>query len=130
MEISLYFLARAVLGLLQALPLIWVARIGRTGGAIAYWLDARHRRVALRNLTMCFAQDKSSAQIRALARENFRRIGENFACAAKTASMSTEQLRAHVQFIGKPELFSPPGGRPPQSMVVGIGHFGNFEIYA
>ena len=44
----------------------------------------RHRRVALRNLTMCFGQ-RTPAEIRALARENFRRIGENFACAVKTA---------------------------------------------
>jgi lauroyl/myristoyl acyltransferase len=129
-EIFLYLMARVLLALLQLLPLIGVARIGRAGGALAYWLDARHRRVALRNLTMCFGDEKSPVEIRALARENFRRIGENFACAAKTAGMSIAQLRAHVQFVGERELFSPPAGEPPQSLVVAIGHFGNFELYA
>jgi len=83
METPLYYLARAGVALIQALPLTWVARVGRLGGGLAYWLDARHRRVALRNLTMCFGREKSTAEIRALAKENFRRIGENFAAAAK-----------------------------------------------
>jgi KDO2-lipid IV(A) lauroyltransferase len=128
MDTMLYLLARALVGGLQALPLSWVARIGRAGGAAAYWLDRRHRRVAQRNLTLCFEPEKSPAQIRALARENFKRIGENFACAAKTTAMTLEQLRPHVEFDA-PSLVSPPGGRS-QRAVAAIGHFGNFELYA
>ena len=79
---------------------------------------------------MCFGQEKSRSEIRALARENFRRIGENFACAAKTTAMSFEQLRPHVEFFGDQSLISPPRGEKPQSVVVAIGHFGNFELYA
>ena len=88
METPLYLIARALIAIIQALPLKLVARIGRAAGALAFWLDARHRRVALQNLQMCFGDEKSPAEIRAIARENFRRIGENFACAAKTAAMS------------------------------------------
>src|SRR5690349_16400555 len=128
MEKLLYLLARGVIALLQSLPLLWVARLGRAGGALAYWLDGRHRRVALRNLTSCFGQEKSAAQIRALARENFRRLGENYACAIKTASMSFAELRPHVEFAGPPSLLSPAGGEKPQSVVGAIGHFGNFEL--
>ena len=51
MEPALYYIARAGVGLIQALPLTWVARLGRWGGGLAYWLDRRHRRVVLRNLT-------------------------------------------------------------------------------
>jgi KDO2-lipid IV(A) lauroyltransferase len=116
--------------LLQALPLTWVARLGRLGGAVAYRLDARHRRVALRNLAMCFGQELSPAQLRALARENFRRIGENYTCAIKTASMSFEELRERVEFVGNPRIISPPADQKPQSIVAAIGHFGNFELYA
>src|SRR6266404_2974588 len=104
MDKLLYFFARAIVGLLQALPLRTVARLGRAAGALAFWLDARHRRVAVRNLTMCFGQEKSADEIRALARENFRRIGENFACAAKTASMTFEELQPHIEFIDEPGL--------------------------
>ena len=78
MDTLIYFLARALIAFIQALPLIWVARLGRALGAIAFRLDARHRNVALENLTMCFEKEKSPKEIRAIAKENFRRIGENF----------------------------------------------------
>src|SRR5512140_1672728 len=130
MDKLLYFIARSLVAFLQALPLRSVARLGRAGGGLAYWLDARHRRVAQRHLTMCFGDEKSPQEIRALARENFRRIGENFACAAKTFAMSFEELRPHVEFVGSSRILSPPPGEKPQSVVAAIGHFGNFELYA
>ena len=130
MDRLLYVIARALVGFIQALPLRAVARLGRAGGALFYWIDPRHRRVATRNLTMCFGAEKSAAEIRALARENFRRIGENFACAAKTASMTHEELRPFVEFAGPPAILAPPAGQKPPSVVVAIGHFGNFELYA
>ena len=130
MDTLLYWAARALIALLQALPLPLVARLGRAGGGLAYWLDARHRRVALKNLTMCFGHEKSAEEIRAIARENFRRIGENFAGAIKTAVMSPEQMRPHFDFAGAEKIlkFRPNCG--PQSCIVAIGHFGNFELYA
>jgi KDO2-lipid IV(A) lauroyltransferase len=129
MEFALYVVARAVLGLVQALPLRWAARLGRAGGELAHWLDGRHRRMARGNLSRCFGGEKSPKEIRALARENFRRIGENFACAARTAAMSFDELRPHVEFAGL-ELLMPRGGQPAPRVVVAIGHFGNFELYA
>jgi lauroyl/myristoyl acyltransferase len=129
MERLLYVVARALVGFLQALPLTWVARLGRAGGTLAYGLDRRHRRVALKNLTACLGGEKPASEIRALALENFRRVGENFACAAKTAAMSPEQLRGHVEFAGSEKILAPPG-QPFRNALVAVGHFGNFELYA
>jgi KDO2-lipid IV(A) lauroyltransferase len=126
----LYLFARGLVGLLQALPLRFVARLGRAGGAVAYWLDARHRRVAIAGLTQVFGAEKSTAEIRELAKENFRRLGENYSCAIKTASMSMEELRPHLEFVCGPELLQIPSNVKPRSHVVAIGHFGNFELYA
>jgi len=130
MDTPLYWLARALVAIIQALPLNLVARLGRWGGALAYGLDARHRRVALQNLTTCFGNEKSPEEIRAIARENYRRIGENFVCAIKTAAMRFENLRPHVEFVGFEQLPKANGGQPPPNVVVAIGHFGNFELYA
>ncbi len=130
MDAFLFIVARLLIAGLQGLPLRWVARLGRAGGGLAFWLDRRHRRVALANLSLCFGREKSPAEIRALARENFRRIGENFASAVKTASMSVEQLRPHVEFVAPPELLPGGAGERPEKVVAAIGHFGNFELYA
>jgi KDO2-lipid IV(A) lauroyltransferase len=130
MEMLLYVVARIGVALIQSLPLKTVAWIGRRCGAIAYWIDARHRRVALRNLTACFGAEKSAAEIREIARENFRRLGENYVSAIKTASMTLDELRPHVIFTGDEAILSPPPGQTPRGIVIAIGHFGNFELYA
>jgi lauroyl/myristoyl acyltransferase len=130
MDVLFYPVALALVTLLRVLPLTWVARLGRMGGAIAYWLDGRHRRVARRNLTLCFGAEKSPAEIEAIARENFRRIGENFASAVKTASMSLDRLKPHMTVAGAEKMLRPGDPRPPGSQVIAIGHFGNFEMFA
>ena len=130
MDTLIYWFARALVTVIQALPLILVARVGRACGGLAYWLDARHRRVAVKNLAMCCGHEQSPAEIRAIARENFRRIGENFACAVKTAAMNFEALRPHIEFAGIERLPAKIAGQPPKNVVVAIGHFGNFELYA
>lgn len=130
MDQVLYLVALGLVKLLQALPLSWVARLGRCIGGLVWWLDRRHRRVALRNLTMCFGAEKSPAQIRRLARENFLRIGENFASSVKTAAMTTDELRPHFEFVGAEKLLTHRENAGPQNRIVAIGHFGNFELYA
>jgi lauroyl/myristoyl acyltransferase len=130
MDKLLYLFFRAVVALLQALPLRWVARLGRLGGALAYVLDARHRRIALGNLRDCFAQERTETEIRSLAREHFRRLGENYACAIKTASMSKEELAPHIDWAHHDRILPKTTGSEPTRRVVAIGHFGNFELYA
>src|SRR5438067_639716 len=100
MDHLLYLLGRGLVGVLQALPLAFVARLGRVGGGVAYWLDRRHRRAAIENLTRCFGREKLPAEILAIARENFRRLGENYGCAIKTASMTWAELEKHLEFEG------------------------------
>ena len=126
----LYLMARTLIAFLQALPLRAVARLGRAAGSLAYYSDARHRRVALRNLGMCFGRERTPVEIRVMAREHFRRLGENYGCAIKTTAMSSEQLRPHFELAGTEKLLSQAANQIPQSRVVAIGHFGNFELYA
>ena len=97
MNTLLYWLGRAVIGFIQALPLVFVARVGRGFGALAWLLVAKHRRLAVDNLTQAFRNEKSTAEIRAIAKESFLRIGENMMSAIKTAAMSFEQLRPHLE---------------------------------
>ena len=130
MNTLLYWFARAFVGAIQALPLRLVARLGRGGGGLAFHLTARYRRVTQQNLTMCFGREKSPAEIRALARENFRRIGENYLCAIKTAAMTAAELAPHVAFTGLEHLAPKSGDAPLPNVVIAIGHFGNFELYA
>lgn len=127
-DLILCFFVRIGVRLLQAMPLRWAAQIGRCGGELVFWLDARHRRMAIANLTRCFSQ-KSPAEIRALAHENFRRIGENSCGAVATATLNPEQLRKVLQVTGpgvQPRK-DEPGALPNRLFCT--GHFGNFELF-
>lgn len=130
MDKLLYIIGWVFMKSLQALPLRGVARLGRAGGGLAYWLDKRHRKVAIENLTHCFGDSMSREQIREIAKENFRRLGENYACGIKTAAMTWEELQPHCEFVGAEKLFPAGSPVPPPNRVVAIGHFGNFELYA
>ena len=130
MDFVVEILGRGFIGLLQMLPLNWVARLGRMIGMLAYYLDARHRQVVLQNLTRCFGREQTPEEIRALARENFRRICENYLSAIKTAAMTADQLRPHVEFTGLGRLPQKNGADPLRNVVAAIGHLGNFELYA
>ena len=129
MEHLLAALARLLIGLLQRLPLGLTARVGRAIGALVHLLDARHRRVARENLRRVFGAELTPPQIAALARENFRRIGENFACATRTAVMRDEEIREVLEVEGAEKVIRATEGRS-EGIVVAIGHFGNFELYA
>ena len=116
--------------LIRALPLRWVARLGRWGGLFVGLLDLRHRRVTRRNLERAFGGELTRSAIRRLVWENFRRIGENFACAVRTADMTPTQVREILEVVGSEKLLPQPQVQPPPSRVVAIGHFGNFELFA
>lgn len=122
----LYLVARSLVGAVQLLPLAVVARLGRCGGGVAWWLDGRHRRIAVENLSAAFPE-RSVAEIRDLACENFRRIGENYASAIKTAGMGEDEIR-RVLTVRYPEKIATVAGS--RNVVFAVGHFGNFELYA
>lgn len=128
MDALLYRLGLVLVAILQALPLSLVVRLGRAAGRMVGWIDYRHRRVARENLTAAFGREKSPTQIDALVREQFKRLGENYAAAVKTASMTAQELGDRLEIVGA-EKVHPPGTRPT-GRIGAIGHFGNFELYA
>jgi KDO2-lipid IV(A) lauroyltransferase len=130
MNFLIYWFGRTFIAFIQLLPLNLVARLGRAGGGLAFYLTSRYRRVVRQNLTLCFGQEKSAEEITAIARENFKRIGENYLSAVKTAVMSKRQMLPHFEFAGAENILPHEIDSGPQSRVVAIGHFGNFEIYA
>lgn len=123
--IALVWFVRALIGLVQAMPLNSAARLGRACGRLGWWIDRRHRRVAIENLAAAFPE-RGAAEIRGLARENYLRLGEGYVSAIKTAAMSSGELANRLEWVGAREFLA----RHPGSIVAAVGHFGNFELFA
>lgn len=117
---------RLLLWLIQRLPLRLVVHLGRGLGALGWLVLRRHRRVALENLTAVFGTEKSPAVIRDLARENFRRLGENYLCGIHTSTLSDAEIGAIVEFRGLENL--PTVSPQTLNLIFATGHFGNFEL--
>ncbi|MGZ8939039.1 MAG: lysophospholipid acyltransferase family protein [Limisphaerales bacterium] len=125
----IYFFARILVAILQALPLDFVARLGRLGGLIWWMLDLKHRGLVKRNLAAAFPE-KNASELARIARETFQRIGENSLSAVKTASMTDAQLSQACTVLGVEKLPKAALPNSPSNLVGAVGHFGNFELYA
>ena len=79
---------------------------------------------------MCLGGEYSKEELQGIAKENFRRLGENYASAIKTAAMTSEELKPHLEFAGVEKIYPDRFGETPPRRVIAIGHFGNFELYA
>ncbi|MDG1891246.1 MAG: lysophospholipid acyltransferase family protein [Verrucomicrobiota bacterium] len=134
LDTLLYMLGRCVVFLIQLFPLGWVAALGRLAGFLAFYLDRRHRRVAIGQLRWFLGKTARKGDPVSMARTHYRHLGENYLCAIKTAGMSDKDLERSTEFTGM-NLFSkaptrdtPPGWK--NGWIIAIGHFGNFELYA
>jgi lauroyl/myristoyl acyltransferase len=129
METFLYLFARALVAVAQYLPLRSLARLGRSAGALTWHFDRRHRQVALENLAASFPE-KPTDEIRAIAKENFRRLGETYLSILKTGGMDAEAISKTLKIEGYPQLEKILQANPDERILLAVGHFGNFELFA
>jgi KDO2-lipid IV(A) lauroyltransferase len=101
-------------------------RFGEWLGAFVYLLGVR-RAVALDGLARAFPRS-SAAELRRLARANYRQLGRSLCELFLVRGASDEQLERLVRFDGweKYEIARAKG----RGVVCAIAHFGNFELLA
>lgn len=127
-DLLVYIPVRILVFVVNLLPLDLVVRMGRALGMVAFFLDKRHRNVAIKNMTACFGDEKDKEEIYALAKENFKRIGENFSGAMKIMLMHEDEMPNILTMSGTDQFT--PEGENPINHIFAVGHFGNFELYA
>ncbi|MCR5883959.1 lipid A biosynthesis acyltransferase [Rhizobacter sp. J219] len=100
------FGARLLLGVmwcLHLLPLPVLAAVGNGTGRLLYLLAGARRKVALRNLELCFPEMSAAARER-LAREHFRWLGRSILERSLLWFAPAERLRSMIHVEGDVKL--------------------------
>ncbi|MEW6719653.1 MAG: lysophospholipid acyltransferase family protein [Thermodesulfobacteriota bacterium] len=118
-------LARALLRLLEAVPLPVLAFLCEGAMTLVWAVDRKHRRIARVNLRIAFPE-MGDAEARRITRKCYQRMGTSCAEFIHIPKMDERYLREHFRIEGLEHLReAAERGNPPMVMT---GHFGNWEL--
>ena len=124
MNTLLYLVASSFVNVVRFLPLKFLGFVGRQIGFVFYFIDFPHRKVAVNNLTNSLGSSRSRKEIIALARENFRRLGEVY-LIHQDRPHSAEKLGNILTIKGVERLDESTRRRLRAEFYVGNRSFGN-----
>jgi KDO2-lipid IV(A) lauroyltransferase len=113
----------AVLWLLHWLPLVVLAPIGRLLGVVLYALAGQRRRVALRNIELCFPQ-WTAQQRRALAVEHFQWLARSILERGVLWYASPARLKRLIRVEGDVQLAE----RSERAVMWLVPHFMGLDV--
>ena len=114
---------------IRGLPHSWARPIGAALGGLVYRLDARHRRVALRNLALAFPETAAKPAARAaVARSCFRRYGAALASTLSAARFNRVEFCRRLTVEGW-EHFDAAAAAGHGTLVMSA-HLGEWEAAA
>ncbi len=92
-------LVKALFYLIRFLPVRLAGAIGAGLGRIAYYLDERHRAIAMRNLKRIYPQ-QSQAWKQRISRESFAELGRTSFEMPHVFLRSADFLKSRIEFVG------------------------------
>lgn len=122
----LYLLYRASVGLISALPLPAVFRLGQTLGFVAWVVSRKYRKLAQHNLAIALRDEKSPRQLRRLTRRHFQRLGANLLSSIRLSTMPIDQVSPRVEVKNIAALHD--ALRTGRGVILVIGHLGAWEV--
>ncbi len=128
MDYVVYLLYRAFTGLIAALPIRLVYRVGQALGWLGHLVFWPYRRLAVSNLTVAYGGTLSPDEIRRLARRHFTTVGANLLCSIKASSFDAARMHDIAEVEGM-EIIRAALERG-KGVVLIISHIGNWELFA
>ena len=103
---------------------VWLF-MGRCFGLLFYFLDSRHRSIALTNLQFALGNEKSEKEIRFLARKNFQEFSMIAHEWVRLKNINKKKLRNLIYVEGKEHIIA--AKKKNRSIILLSAHFGNWE---
>ena len=105
-----------------------VELIGNSLGSLFYVLSKRYRKVALKNLRAAFANEKTDAEIRSIAKEVFKHFARGSLEFFRLLSLTPEQIGEMIEFEGAEHIDNALA--KGNGCIIITAHYGNWELLA
>jgi KDO2-lipid IV(A) lauroyltransferase len=124
-----FYLMSGILHVLSLIPDFILYWIGMLGGLVGYWLDRRHVKIGMKNLSIAFP-DRSEDERRRILRASYVNLGKGAAEYVRLAGFFHTRLRDRVAYDRYHYWKEVMAQHPGKGIVVLSAHFGNFELLA
>jgi KDO2-lipid IV(A) lauroyltransferase len=121
-------LVQGVLKLSCLLPESWAYRFGDALGWLFFYLDRRHRQIAMNNLALAFGNEKDERELRTIAKQSYQHLGRSMAELARVRVSSPEQVMAAVKIEGLDYFLD--AQKKGRGVLYLTAHLGNWELMA
>lgn len=128
LDFTVFLLYRAGSAIASTLPLSFLFIFGEFMGFCAWLTLPGYRRLARRNVSIAFGNEKSPRQLRRLVRHHFQRLGANLLCSVKLTSIPLDKMAAQIETENLDAIHRElRAGRP---VVLILSHLANWELFA
>jgi lipopolysaccharide heptosyltransferase II len=128
LDFTVYLLYRAGSAIASALPLRLLFILGEFLGFCAWLILPGYRRLANRNVSIAFGNEKKPREARRLVRRHFQRLGANLLCSVKLTSMPLDKMATQIEMENLDAIHRElRAGRP---VVLILSHLANWELFA
>ncbi len=112
--------------LIFILPRKFCLVCGKMMGLIVYYVDKRHRRIALSNLKIAFGKESTSSDLKRIARGTFMHYGLSLMDIIKFSSLSEKRKTALIRAEGEKNLRT--ALQEKKGAILFTAHYGSWEI--
>jgi len=121
-----FFFISAFFHVLGLIPRSGSRKLGQAFGLLAFGLDRKHRGITLENLRRAYGAEKTSFEIKRLAKEVFRNLGQIVFEIGWSLRLDPCLRRRFFRIEGRPHLEEARArGR---GVLILTAHFGNWEL--
>lgn len=124
----IYYIGRAFIAVLQALPYDVAVAVANFAGRVAYLVLAKYRNIAIENLKMAFGAQKTDREIRRIALGVFQNLAKNGAELINFPKIEEYNIDRFVTIENRDILDD--GLKRGKGVIIVTAHFGNWEFLA
>jgi len=125
-ELSEFLLFQITKAILSVLSRTLCLSLGKTLGLSFYYLDKRHRLIALSNLKIAFGKELSASELKRIARNSFMHFGKTFMDIIKFPHLEEKKRNALINVEGEENLHK--ALREKKGALFFSAHYGRWEI--